>query len=93
MTMRAIPALLNVLTAIMPAALVVPAQWSGVSVGGVFLLALLREQLPAHRARVAENLLRLERAEAERSKLARQLESRRPPPGALANEATRALVR
>jgi hypothetical protein len=76
MTRSSIPALLNVLTTLAPAALLVPLQWFGWIVCGVLLLAILREQLHRHHARVsnsractAENLLRLERAEADRSEL------------------------
>jgi hypothetical protein len=65
--------LLSVLTAVMPVGLFVPLQCVALIVCGVLALAILRELLHAHQARVAdsractaENLLRLERAEAER---------------------------
>jgi hypothetical protein len=73
MTVRSLVPLLGVLTALVPAILLVPLQCVALIVCGVLALAILRERLHEHQARVAdsractaENLLRLERAEAER---------------------------
>jgi hypothetical protein len=73
MTSRSLPALLTVLLTFAPMALLLPIKCAAVVVAALLLLAILRERLHEHharvadsRARTAENLLRLERATAAR---------------------------